>query len=305
LELQNDPKGKFKFFSLIQDYHAISACLKANGGYWGTEALELCRRSLGGHAYSAYNAIAGHIGDYGVLTTGGGDNIVLAQQHARYLFSCYKNAIKGKKIIGSLSFFNDYQNILSKSFTTNKSEDVLNVDFQTSALKYLTLRLLETLHKKVSQDFKSGKSNDEVWNDHMMELIDISKVHFYVFCFESFNEELKKLNNPTIKDVVLDLFCLFVLKAMEIHFGFLLQYECISSVQIEWIRNEILLLCKKVRINAVSLVDAFNHPDFVIKSPLGKFEPSYEDYFKTITESSHEISPNYWEREIKPLTSKI
>jgi hypothetical protein len=52
-------------------------------------------------------------------------------------------------------------------------------------------------------------------------------------------------------------------------------------------------------------VDAFNHPDFVIKSPLGKFEPSYEDYFKTITESSHEISPNYWKREIKPLTSKI
>lgn len=39
---------------------------------WGADALETIRRSVGGHAYSAYNAIASHIADFAVVTTGGG-----------------------------------------------------------------------------------------------------------------------------------------------------------------------------------------------------------------------------------------
>ena len=70
------------FLSQLADIHCISAGMKAGVGWWGSEMLERCRRACGGHAFSAYNAIAGIIGDWGVMTTGGGDNIVLAQQTA-------------------------------------------------------------------------------------------------------------------------------------------------------------------------------------------------------------------------------
>ncbi len=50
--------------------HAISSGLKATITWWGCEVLERVRRSMGGHAYSSYNAIAGAIGDWGVVTTG-------------------------------------------------------------------------------------------------------------------------------------------------------------------------------------------------------------------------------------------
>ncbi len=50
--------------------HAVTAALKAFAGWWGSECLESCRRSLGGHGYSAYNAVAGLIGDWNVVTTG-------------------------------------------------------------------------------------------------------------------------------------------------------------------------------------------------------------------------------------------
>lgn len=39
---------------------------------------------MGGHAYSAYNALGSIITNYWVLTTGGGDNVVLAQQVSRH-----------------------------------------------------------------------------------------------------------------------------------------------------------------------------------------------------------------------------
>ncbi|RKP07691.1 acyl-CoA dehydrogenase/oxidase [Thamnocephalis sphaerospora] len=71
-----------EFLRLLSDVHAVSAGFKAVSTWRGSEVLEMCRRACGGHAYSAHNALAGIIGDWGVVTTGGGDNIVLTQQTA-------------------------------------------------------------------------------------------------------------------------------------------------------------------------------------------------------------------------------
>lgn len=73
------------YLNHMGDMHAISACLKGLAGWYGSELLETCRRACGGHAYSAYNAIGRIIGDWGVMTTGAGDNVVLLQQTARIL----------------------------------------------------------------------------------------------------------------------------------------------------------------------------------------------------------------------------
>lgn len=77
--MHSDPEG---FLEKLPDMHGVSAGAKAVISWWGCEFLEDCRRACGGHAYSAYNAIAGHIDDWGVMTTGGGDNVVIIQQTA-------------------------------------------------------------------------------------------------------------------------------------------------------------------------------------------------------------------------------
>jgi len=71
-----------QFLKNLPDVHAIAAGLKASITWWGSEVLERCRRACGGHAFSSYNSISSIIGDWGVMTTGGGDNFVLAQQTA-------------------------------------------------------------------------------------------------------------------------------------------------------------------------------------------------------------------------------
>lgn len=73
------------YLNHVGDMHAISACFKGYVGWFGSDILETCRRCCGGHAYSAYNAIGSLIDDWGVLTTGGGDNVVMLQQTTRIL----------------------------------------------------------------------------------------------------------------------------------------------------------------------------------------------------------------------------
>lgn len=46
---------------------------------------------MGGHAYSSYNNIHQKLNDFAVITTGGGDNIVLAQQAGKYLLRELRN----------------------------------------------------------------------------------------------------------------------------------------------------------------------------------------------------------------------
>lgn len=73
------------YLNHMGDMHSISASLKGLSGSYATEILEMCRRCCGGHAYSSYNALGSLIADFGVMTTGGGDNVVLLQQATRYL----------------------------------------------------------------------------------------------------------------------------------------------------------------------------------------------------------------------------
>jgi acyl-CoA oxidase len=106
----------------LPDIHATSAGLKATITWWATEVFENCRRACGGHAYSAYNAIAGIIADWGVMTTGGGDNYPMAQQCARYVLFCVNQSLrKGKQgdseadpLVGSGAYLMNAMDILKR-----------------------------------------------------------------------------------------------------------------------------------------------------------------------------------------------
>lgn len=81
----------------MSEMHAISAALKGISGWYGSDILETCRRACGGHAYSAYNNIGQIIDDWGVTTTGGGDNVVLMQQTAKILIQQLQQKLEHDK----------------------------------------------------------------------------------------------------------------------------------------------------------------------------------------------------------------
>ncbi len=68
----------------------------------------------------------------------------------------------------------------------------------------------------------------------------------------------------------------------------------------DWIRTCVSELCKKVRKDAVPLVDSFNLSDYVINSPLGRYDGNvYEHYFDMVNRSHAPAQiPPYFETEV-------
>jgi len=78
---------------------------------------------------------------------------------------------------------------------------------------------------------------------------------------------------------------LFALYTIQERVGtFALQHGVLSPKQFDLIRQEVFEYCKLVRADCVPLVDAFNFSDFVVGSPMGRFDGDiYRHYFHTVT----------------------
>ena len=68
----------------------------------------------------------------------------------------------------------------------------------------------------------------------------------------------------------------------------------------DYIRDRVRILCKMVRKDCISITDSFNFTDFIINSPLGKYDGNiYEAYFSQVN-TSHAAGkiPPYFETHV-------
>jgi len=298
---------KENLLRILPDLHGTSCGMKAFSTWWGMETLEICRRCLGGHAYSVYSGIPALMADYGVLTTGGGDNIVMAQQNARYLMKVYRDAIGNKKKLGdSVSYFSNAQEALKHSQSrVNTVEDFFNLDSLLEAFRYLAIWTTSNAAKELQDAISGGKSVSDAWNECMVDLVDSSRTHCYHYMVESFVQAIKQTSDQDIKSVLTKCCLLFDLKFLEERGTRLLEIGYLNGSQMGTLRKAIKILCKEVRRDAVTLVDALNVPDLVVNAPLGRKDGNiYEAYLKALQGSrgSTQLAP-YWDSLIKPLTS--
>lgn len=98
---------------------------------------------------------------------------------------------------------------------------------------------------------------------------------------------------------------LYGLYSVEENAGAFLQYEYFSPKQIEFIRAQTNVLCKRVRDQAIPLVDSFNLTDFMINSPLGRADGNvYVHYFNQVKQLNPQGEHPYFNRLIKPLIER-
>lgn len=103
---------------------------------------------------------------------------------------------------------------------------------------------------------------------------------------------------------------------------YLLSGDCVSGPQVERLRRKgqfncyhsvrmthsvsVLALCAALRPEVVPMVDAFDIPDWVLRSPLATYtnERAYENYLRTMRNAPGGVGvPHYFERQIAPLTA--
>ncbi|KAF9138463.1 acyl-Coenzyme A oxidase [Mortierella sp. GBA39] len=290
------------FMKEIPDQHGVSAGFKGAMSWYATEVLENCRRACGGHAYSSYNAIAGLIGDYGVMTTGGGDNVVLMQQSARYLITTLKWAQEGQEVLGSVSYLNDYKKVLSTPKSTiQDARDLLQHEFVIDVLTWACAKKATELGAILAE---AGKADfDQAWNTNQTELVRLADVHSWRYFLILYQQGINRHKHTPVYEMLRKMGQLLSTLVLQRHLDLFLEEGYFNGSHAKMVRQLFLDQCKDLRKDAIPLIDAWAIPDFILKAPIGKYDGNiYPAYFGTVTAAQQSFdAPTYWHKHAHPM----
>ncbi|KAG0175299.1 fatty-acyl coenzyme A oxidase [Apophysomyces sp. BC1015] len=298
------------YLNHMGEMHAISASLKGLTGWYSSEILETCRRACGGHAYSSYNGISNIIADWGVMTTGGGDNVVVLQQAAKLLLYRLSQKLE----------FDSYPDLKFKSSThyiinakqylaaeawpiTDISRCVANPMLIEEALNTMIVKRLYNIQKQL----ESGKTNEDV----LLESVRVAEFHCAAFMFSvsvsKYIESPEQTIDSSILSIMKRITTLWGLHVLHTYSDQGFKEGFLSPDQVKAIEQIYLEHCKSLRKQVIGLTDAFGFPDFVLKAPIARYDGDiYQTYFETILQVPNSMGPTpYHNKYIKPLTERV
>ncbi|KAH8701557.1 acyl-CoA dehydrogenase/oxidase [Talaromyces proteolyticus] len=269
---------------LLADLHATSCGLKALASTTAGEGLEICRRACGGHGYSSYSGIGPWYSDYLPTLTWEGDNYMLTQQVARYLLKAARAVLAGK------GTGNDTSQIL-QSYLARKDKgasfDILEVDSEiVAAFAWRTAHLTFEALKHRDVEKRS-------WNSLLVDFWRLSTSHSQYLVVKNFydsvsSRELTSSVDAATAEVLRKLFRLYALHTLEREAADFYSSGAVTVRQITLTRTKaVLSLLDDIRPHAVRLVDAWQIPDWVLDSSLGRSDGAvYEDLFRRASQEN-------------------
>ncbi|CAG8616626.1 5199_t:CDS:2 [Paraglomus occultum] len=266
-------------FSLLAYLHASSSGLKSLTTTMAVTALEDCRLACGGHGYSKFSGFVTYSQNYAPNSTWEGDNYLLTQQVARYLFKTYRQLISSAPLTATVdptvTYLQRYLNNPKCTCPAKSPEDFRKPEIQLQAFGH---RAAYMIAAAVDQLDNHGRT----WNSLLVDIAAISRAHCQYVLVCNFIEALQPKSNsqydkffkekPEIQSVLTTLRDLFALHTMQKEFGEFLSSGYLSPTQSTMVKDQVLALLKEVRPNAVALVDSFRFSDYTLQSALGRYD---------------------------------
>ncbi|PFH50109.1 hypothetical protein AMATHDRAFT_61772 [Amanita thiersii Skay4041] len=290
--------------TLLGEMHATTSGLKVMVSMTGVQDLEVARRSMGGHGYSAFSGLGRVYADYLPSVTYEGDNFVLDKQVVRAALKSYRNLFSHRTpSADNLSPSSYYLRLLLNS--TPKSLPVLNdASWSDSTIPTLLLEWRAALI--VHQHAKYASDPDSTVNQR------ISRAVTDAFVGVQVRNMMSSLDLPEKDAVVVGkLYLLYLLTTVEGGLVELLSFGVIRPATgnmpndpTRSLRMTIERLCLELLPNAIGLTDAFGFTDWELDSALGVYDGKvYEALWKCAQEeplNQTEVSEAY-EDLIKPV----
>ncbi|KAI9301726.1 hypothetical protein BJ944DRAFT_233660 [Cunninghamella echinulata] len=298
------------YLNHMGEMHCVSASIKGLSGWYSSDILETCRRSAGGHAYNQYNAIGAITNDWGVMTTGGGDNVVLLQQVARILLYRLQQKLEFDdfpelKFKSSCQYIADAPRLIAL-----KQWDVKDVKLCARDPSLIEEALNATLVKRlnsINERSKAGATHDDL----LLEYVRVGELHCAAYLF---TVNMAKFGlpqppatiEPSVYKIMQKMTILWGVHTLHTYGDEAFKEGFISPQQSKDIEQLYLELNKALRYQVVGLTDAFGFPDFVLKAPIGKYDGDiYQPYFETILQAPKSVGvPDYHDKYIRPLTER-
>eukprot|EP01114_Cavostelium_apophysatum_P005224 TRINITY_DN1598_c0_g1_i4.p1 TRINITY_DN1598_c0_g1~~TRINITY_DN1598_c0_g1_i4.p1 ORF type:complete len:722 (-),score=135.85 TRINITY_DN1598_c0_g1_i4:45-2210(-) len=258
---------------LSAELHAIVSAAKPIAGWIARDYIQASRECCGGHGYSAYNRLGVARADHEPNLTYEGDNFVLIQQTSRYLIDQYQRKLSGKRMNDPLNTVAPWldENLLESKSAATSTADFFNSDVYLRTMLYRIALSVHNAAQVLQESLGEGKSSFEAWNDvQVFYLHNAAKAYIEWIIVRHFVRTIENLESAPIKTALKDLAALLALTRIENDLSNCRENEHLSAAQVQLLRRAILELCKKVKVNAVALVDAIAPPDELLFSPIGK-----------------------------------
>jgi acyl-CoA oxidase len=204
-----------------------------------------------------------------------GDNTILQLQTGRYLIKAFENAKNGRPTPATLSYLKDYPRILLERSRANTWEELTDPNEQIKALTHCHTRLLAKLVLNLEESSKTHpKGYEGAKFDYMIDIVKVSRVYCYTIIIKSANEGLEsiKSTNSKIYPILRILINLFFSNFIIKYSGEFLLDNYFNSNHIKIFELNIKNCLKKIRPDAIGLVDAWEFSDNTLNSALGRYD---------------------------------
>lgn len=264
----------------LSEVHALTAGMKAVFTWDTQKYLQTMRECCGGHGYTAYNRFGQLRNDHDIYQTFEGDNTVLIQQLGGFLLKRFSQQFKGQLLTDGIKYIRKQMGVLVRDRNPvitriSTKKHLRNPDFQLQAFEYRTAKLLQTIASEI-QSNKKRLGVFQAWNECIPKMVRLGRAYIEQFTLEEFVKTVEQHENDPEIHSILKMTCdLYALSCMKNNIGDFL--DLIKRNKAKAIGTLVEQLCEDMREHAVSLVDAFEIPDFVLDAPIGLSKGNYVD----------------------------
>ncbi|XP_067949519.1 peroxisomal acyl-coenzyme A oxidase 1-like isoform X2 [Watersipora subatra] len=292
--------------SRLAEIHMLTSGMKAYASEVCTAMIEVCRRSCGGHGYSHASGIPKIYERCVPACTYEGENTVMYLQCARSLLKFYGKAQAGEELPGMIGFLKDSADIPVHF----KSAKVFNFEFYLKAYRLNALMMLKNVANAMQKCVYKQSTDPEIaWNRSSQALVETAKAYALYLTVVLFMDHLRTDGwEPCAKAVMAEVCEFYAVNNILENSGSFLQNGVLSPEQVEAIATRRVELLAVLRPNAVSLVDAFDYPDRLLNSCLGRYDGNvYEalyEYAKSSSLNKQQVHPSF-QKYIKPMRKAL
>lgn len=310
VELQN-------LSEMVSEIHALVSVAKPLMSFASRDAAQECREACGGHGFLKGARLGEIRNTVEPCLTYEGDNNVLMQQTSNWLLRQYQAVAAGEKFsspLGSCSFFSDFKTIKNLRSNVRSVSEVQVKEFIMASYQWLILYLVEETDKRMNEVMQSGLDKFTARNESQVYRASVLCRAYGEYTALRYYWARAEKADSSLESTVTNLGIMYGLCGLDKHLAYFYQGGYARQPEFaQHIKEAILDLCKKLKGDALSVIDGLAPTDYVVHSVLGKSDGKlYENLEKLIKESPGATSrPSWWREivydsvELSKLTSKL
>jgi acyl-CoA oxidase len=251
-----------------------AAGIKAVTTWHATATIQACREACGGAGYLSENLLPQLKADSDVFTTFEGDNTVLMQLVAKGLLTSYRDHFGELDTLGTVRFVADQvvgaviertaaralvQRLIAAAPGRDEDADLLDRGYHLSLFEWREKHVINGLARRLRR--AAGGDAFDAFNAAQDHLLLAARVHVDRVVLEAFVASIDQVEDDAAKALLGQVCDLYVLSNLEADRGWFLEHGRLTTRQSKALTRAVNELCRNLRPQARTLVDAFGIPE--------------------------------------------